>query len=72
MSNSRESQEKAAPHLEEGLVSLTEGLGHSALRCAQVLSVSCFFAQIERFPGSRGLFPEVKEAHFLLRDGGNC
>ena len=48
-------------------MTVQEGSGYSRGPCAKVLSVAGLFALIGTFPGSGGLFPEVKEASFLGR-----
>jgi len=56
---------KADPSLEGGFTSVAEGLRGFALPCTTGLSVPGFFAVIGLFPGSEGLFPEVRMDHLL-------
>jgi len=53
-------------NLEGGERTLLEGSAHSGVPCAQVLSVSGFFALSSLFPPRKGLFPEGKK-HLFLR-----
>ena len=64
--------EKAAFYTSGGLRAVPEGLPHSGVPCATVLSVAGLLATMGGFPLGREEYPEVKEASFLRENGSHC
>ena len=62
--------EKAASNLKGGLGALLEGLEHSFIPCAEVLSVAGLLDQTSLFLPGKEVIPEAKEAPFCTGEGG--